>query len=503
MYGAGVNLQRASMMIFAGIGFRFQDLIQAVHRIHRFGQAKPCTVHFVYTSAEREIRRNLERKWRQHDEQRQKMAEIIKEYGLSAEAMAKALTRSIDVDREEASGNGWTLVHNDCIDESARMQADSVDLIVTSIPFSSQYEYSPSYRDLGHTDSNDHFFQQMDFLIPNLLRVLKPGRVAAIHVKDRIVPTGLSGMGFQVVQPFSDETVAAFRKHGFGFLARKTVVTDVVRENNQTYRLGWTEQCKDGTKMGAGMPEYVLLFRKPPTDKSNGYADEPVVKSKPLVEDAGVPAPFDKKTNWRKPVPGTGYSRSRWQLDAHGFTRSSGDRLISSEELHRLINGGVKREDLHKTLYRLWKARSQDVPYDFRGHLGIAEDLDRAELLPATFMLLPPHSWHDDVWADVARMRTLNAAQHAAGREMHLCPLQEDIVERLVTQLSMPGELVFDPFMGIGSVAYYALKLGRRALGCELSRPYWLDSLIYARAAEQEMSALTLFDLLDGDREAA
>jgi hypothetical protein len=60
--------------------------------------------------------------------------------------------------------------------------------------------------------------------------------------------------------------------------------------------------------MGAGMPEYVLLFRKPPTDRSNGYADVPVVKDKPLAEDHGAPAPFDKKQNWRKPVPGTGYS---------------------------------------------------------------------------------------------------------------------------------------------------------------------------------------------------
>ena len=62
-------------------------------------------------------------------------------------------------------------------------------------------------------------------------------------------------------------------RHGFAFMAMITVVTDVVRENNQTYRLGWTEQCKDGTKMGAGVPEYVLVFRKPPTDNATSYAD--------------------------------------------------------------------------------------------------------------------------------------------------------------------------------------------------------------------------------------
>src|SRR3546814_6175507 len=87
-------------------------------------------------------------------------------------------------------------------------------------------------------------------------------------------------MEFRRVLFRSDECVAHFSKHGFAFIARKTIVTDVVRENAQTYRLGWTEQCKDGSRMGAGVPEYLLIFRKPPTDRSNGYADVPVVKDK-------------------------------------------------------------------------------------------------------------------------------------------------------------------------------------------------------------------------------
>jgi hypothetical protein len=76
----------------------------------------------------------------------------------------------------------------------AHGRSDSVDLIVTSIPFATQYEYTPSYNDFGHTDDNAHFWQQMDFLTPELLRVLQPGRVAAIHVKDRITPGGINGL---------------------------------------------------------------------------------------------------------------------------------------------------------------------------------------------------------------------------------------------------------------------------------------------------------------------
>lgn len=486
--GSGCNFQRyCARAIYLGIGFKFSDFIQSYHRIVRFLQPKRPRIDLIYTEAERHVRKTLERKWEEHKTLVANMTALIREYGL-AHTDTIGLARQMEVHRTEVSGEGYRLICGDAIEEARGLEADSVDLIITSIPFSTQYEYTPSYRDLGHTDDDEHFFQHLAFLTPELLRVLRPGRVAAVHVKDRITPSGLSGMGFQTVSPFSDYTIAHFRKHGFGFLARKTVVTDVVRENNQTYRLGWSEQCKDGSRMGAGMPEYVLLFRKPPTDRSNGYADTPVVKTKPLCDDHGTPAPFDPRTNWKQPIPGTGYSRARWQFDAHGFTRSSGDRLLSSDELLNLP---------HAQLFKLWRDRSRDTVYDFNGHVGIAEDLDRARRLPATFMLLPPHSWHPDVWTDITRMRTLNGAQSAKGKEMHLCPLQFDIVDRLITQFSMPGELVMDPFSGLATVPYCALKLGRRGLGIELNPRYFLDGAAYCEAAARQVDMPSLFSVLD------
>ena len=443
-------------------------------------------IDLIYTEAERQVRRTLERKWAQHDELVTTMGAIIQKYGLSRAAMASALTRSIGIKRQEVSGRGWRLVNDDAVIETQAMQPDSVDLIVTSIPFSTQYEYTPSYNDFGHTESNRHFWQQMEFLTPELFRVLRPGRVAAIHVKDRICPGGVNGFGYQTVDPFSDECSTHFRAHGFTLLARKTIVTDVVRENNQTYRLGWTEQCKDGSRMGAGMPEYVLLFRKPPTDRSNGYADTPVVKVKPLCDDHGAPAPFNPRTNWKRPIPNTGYSRARWQYDANGFMRSSGDRLLTPEELRDLS---------HQELYRAWRDRSLGTVYDFDEHVRIAEELDHLERLPATFALLPPHSWHPDVLTDVARMRTLNMNQERRRHEMHLCPLQLDIAKRLIVQFSMPGERVYDPFVGIGTVVEQAMRLKREGWGCELHAGYWRDAVYYAEYAAREADVGTLFDL--------
>lgn len=489
--GSGCNFQRyCRWAIFLGIGFKFHDFIQAIHRVQRYLQDRPVKIDLIYTEAERQVRKVLEGKWQRHIELVGKMTEIIREFGFNRDLAAGALARTRGVVRTEVVTEHSRLVNNDCILEARSLESDSAGMIVTSIPFSTQYEYTPAVEDFGHTDNDEHFWRQMEFLAPELLRVLQPGRVMAIHCKDRITPGGMNGYGFQTLSRFSDQCAEFFERRGFGFLARKTVVTDVVRENNQTYRLGWSEQCKDGSRMGCGAPEYVLLFRKPPTDRSNGYADIPVVKDKPLCDDHGKPAPFDSKKNWRKPIPGTGYSRWRWQLDAHGFARSSGDRLLSSDEL---------RELPHATLYKLWRDRSLEVVYNFEAHQAIGEDLDHMERLPATFMLLPPHSWHPDVWTNVARMRTLNMVQAQKGREMHLCPLQFDIVERLIRQFTNEGDVVLDPFAGIGTVPYMAIKMRRRAVASELSGRYFGDMVFYVDRAEKEAATPTLFDLLDAE----
>lgn len=485
MIGCGGNYQRhCHWAIFLGIGFKFAEFIQAVMRVQRFLQTHRVRLDLIYTEAEREIRQTLERKWEQHKLLVENMSEIIRQYGLATNAIENALKRQFGVSRHETESDWFKAVNNDSIPETYAMESNSVELILTSVPFSTQYEYTPSYHDFGHTDSNEQFFRQMDFLTPQLLRILKPGRVAAIHVKDRIVPGGMTGLGFQTVYPFHCETIQHFIKHGFAYLGMKTIVTDVVRENNQTYRLGWTEQCKDGSRMGVGMPEYVLLFRKPPTDQSNGYADEPVVKEKPLcINEAGEVVSFQTNLGIK---PGTGYSRSRWQLDAHGYMRSSGNRLLSSHDMRMLP---------HEKIYKMYRQESLENVYDFEQHVATAEILESDMRLPVTFMLLPPQSWHPDVWTDITRMLTLNGAQHSAGREMHLCPMQFDLVDRLVRQFTMEGETVFDPFMGIGSVPYRSIQARRKAIGIELSHGYFLDAVMYCRNAETKVKTPTLFDM--------
>jgi len=279
-----------------------------------------------------------------------------------------------------------------------------------------------------------------------------------------------------------------------------SIVTDVVRENNQTYRLGWIEQCKDGSKMGVGMPEYLLIFRRPPSDSSRGYADLPVIKNK------------------------AAYSRHRWQVDAHGFHRSSGNRLLTEDDIRGMP---------HERIFKLFRQHSLENVYDYEEHVRLGETLEVCahcghihlgikgqdddegkvcgfencqcprydSALPKKFMLLQPQSWAPDVWTDITRMLSLNSAQAAAGREMHLCPMQFDLADRAIVQYTMEGETVLDPFAGLGTVPMRAVKLGRKGIGIELSPRYFADAVYYCEAAEKENAAPSLFTLIDLEKD--
>lgn len=214
--GSGCNFQRhCHREIFVGVGFKFNDFIQSIHRVYRFLQTERVRIDIIYSEAEREVVEQLKAKWRRYEELNQKMEEIIKEYGLSDASIAEAMKRSIGIDRIEASGQGWLVANNDTVLEADLLEENSLDLIVTSIPFSNHYEYTPSYNDFGHTDNDEHFFAQMDYLTPKLLRALKPGRIYCCHVKDRVNFGNVTGAGIPTIQPFHAETIEHFPKAWF------------------------------------------------------------------------------------------------------------------------------------------------------------------------------------------------------------------------------------------------------------------------------------------------
>jgi DNA methylase len=463
--GSGCNFQRhCHREVFAGVGHKFNDFIQAVHRTYRFGQAGTVRIDIVHTEAEREIVANLKAKWKRHDEQQERMAELVRTYGLDRLSMQDTLARTIGVTRRVVSGERFMVAHNDAVLEAQLQPEASVDLIVTSIPFANHYEYTPTYNDFGHTDGNDHFWAQMDYLTPELLRMLKPGRMVCVHVKDRVLFQSVTGLGAPTMDYFHEEASFHLRKHGLVKMCTIVVTTDVVRENNQTYRLGYSEMLKDGTKMGTGCSEYVLVFRKPQTDLTRGYADVPVAKT-----------PAD-------------YSLARWQVDAHNYWRSSGNRLLTADEMARMGPGKLPKFFAEDSLRQV---------YDYERHVAIGDALAERDALPKLFACLSQASPDPNVWTDVARMRTLNGEQASRAVEKHVCPLQFDIVDRLIERYSNHGELVYDPFHGLGTVGVRAIKAGRRSGGSELSVEYFRDQVHYLRAAEREQATPSLFDFTE------
>ena len=266
-------------------------------------------------------------------------------------------------------------------------------------------------------------------------------------------------------QPFHAEALLHYIKHGFVCIGMITVVTDVVMENNQSYRLGWSEQCKDGSKMGVGAPEYILLLRKLPTDRSNSYSDVPVTKTKEE------------------------YTRGHWQIDAHAFARSSGDRLLTLDDV---------RHASEKSLKMIYQTYARQHVYNYDEHVKLCEELDRQGKLSSRYMMMGVSAWDDEfVWDDISRTRTLNLTQKNNRKQAHLCPLQIDIVERIIARYSNEGEVVYDPFAGIFTVPSIAIKMKRYGYGTELNGQYFRDGVDYCQQAETDIDAPTLFDFLE------
>ncbi|MDR1089915.1 MAG: DNA methylase N-4 [Prevotella sp.] len=465
MLGEGINFQHHCHKAIMFIDDKFNDKFQAIHRIYRFMQKHKVTVYFVYAESESVIFQRFIKKWAQHNEMIRNMVDIIRENGLTSVNVEQKLMRWMFASREVCKGNLFESANNDNILECLDRPDNSVGLIVTSWPFSNHYEYTPTFNDFGYNTGNDDFFKQMDFLTPECYRMLQPGRVMAVHVKDRILFGNATGKGMPTLDPFHALCIFHAMKHKFELFGMITVDTDVVRENNQTYRLGYTEMCKDGSKMGVGCPEYILLFRKLPTNTGKAYADVPV---------------FHEKHG--------DYTLARHQIDSHAHWCSSGNTLLDTYDI------AAMEIDRIRLLFRNFE---RENIYSFERHLDFAEYLEKKDKLPKTFMAIDPVSKKDWIWDDVVRMRTLNSRQSRKNRQNHICPLQLDIVERLIEKYSNKGDVVFDPFGGIGTVPYCAIKAGRIGFSIELNHDYWKDGLTYQREAENNTLAPMLFDILE------
>lgn len=294
-------------------------------------------------------------------------------------------------------GDNYALYNGDTVELIQNFPDESMHMIVYSPPFSSLYTYSNSDRDLGNSKSYDQFFEHFHFITRELYRILKPGRIMAVHCMN--LPTSKERDGYIGIKDFRGDLIREFQSVGFIYHAEVCIWKNPVTAMQRTKALGLLHKQikKDSCMSRMGIPDYIVIMRKP------GENLERVTH-----------------TNETYPV-------GHWQEVASP----------------------------------IWQ-------YE-----------------------------HSPVWWDINQSDTLNARAARDGRdERHICPLQLPVIERLIELYTNPDDVVFTPFMGIGSEVYQSVKMGRRGIGIELKESYFKCAIDNMNNLEMDKNQMTIFDFI-------
>jgi len=162
----------------------------------------------------------------------------------------------------EKHGTNWAAYHGDCVDVVRQMPDNSVDFSVYSPPFSGLYIYNDSEADMGNCADDDEFLEHYQFLVEQLYRVMRPGRIVAVHCKDLVFSRNQRGTAG--LRDFPGMLIRAHEQAGFTFHSRVTIWRCPVREMTKTKAHGllYKQLRADSSFSRQGLPEYILAFRK-------------------------------------------------------------------------------------------------------------------------------------------------------------------------------------------------------------------------------------------------
>jgi len=273
--GYGLNWHHCHHTAFVGLSYSFEDFYQAVRRLYRFGQKHPVEVVIVAAETESPLVATLERKIHAH----MQMSDAM-----NASASRLSLQEGLNLQRNETftceRNEDYQLYHGDCVTVARALPDDSIHFSIFSPPFSSLYIYSDAIEDMGNSADDDEFFAHFDFLIPELLRITKPGRLCAVHCKDLVNYKGRDGAAG--IRDFSGEIIRHFSAAGWQYHSKVTIWKDPVIEMQRTKAHGllYKQLRADSTFSRQGMPEYLLIFRKWAQSEEQELAIEPVTHTK-------------------------------------------------------------------------------------------------------------------------------------------------------------------------------------------------------------------------------
>ncbi len=304
--------------------------------------------------------------------------------------------------------NEYAIYEGDSCELMQGIPENSIGLSIHSPPFEGLYQFSNSDRDVSNSEGEE-FYKHYGFIVNELLRITKPGRIAAVHVMQ--LPTSKTRDGFIGMRDFRGEVVRLFQDLGWIFHSEVCIWKDpvVAQQRTKSIRLLHKQVCKDATISGQGLADYMIMFRKPGENLN--------------------------------PVSG-------------GFEYYIGE--------------GKEPEPIESKLKRMNNADAKKW-----------------------YSIEVWQRYASPVWMDINQSRTL---QYRTARdnkdERHISPLQLDVIERCIHLWSNPDDVVFTPFMGIGSEVYGAVELGRKGMGIELKPSYYRQAVKNLENAKNKTGVL-------------
>jgi DNA modification methylase len=259
----GLNYQHCHYQIFNSVDFSFEKAYQGMRRSWRFGQKNEVEVHMITTDRMANVIKAQKKKQDQFNEMQKRMTK----------AVLKHINHDITTYQHIQSDvieNDYKLLQGDCVARSKELENNEADFIIFSPPFSELYTYSSHVEDMGNSKNYDEFAKHFKFLIPELSRVLKPGRICAVHCMDLPIQKGKEG--YIGLRDFSGMLIDWFNSQGFIYHSRITIWKDPVIEMQRTKALGLLHKQlkKDSAMSRVGIPDYVLIFR------NNGVNEIPI-----------------------------------------------------------------------------------------------------------------------------------------------------------------------------------------------------------------------------------
>lgn len=285
--GFGMNWQHCARVAFVGLSHSWEQWYQAVRRCWRHGQTREVVCHIVAAETEGAVVASIKGKQAAADEMALAMIGAMAE---TSRENVRGVTRDLNVyERDVASGKGWTMHLGDCVDVARGLADESIDASIFSPPFSSLFTYSNSPRDMGNCKDDGVFFEHFGFLIDELYRAMKPGRIVMIHCMNLMTTKWKDG--YTGMRDFRGEIIKAFCERGFIYHSEVCIWKDPVTAMQRTKAHGLLYKTlrADSAASRQGLPDYLVIMRKP------GVNPKPITHT---PEDF----PLDDWQEWASPV---------------------------------------------------------------------------------------------------------------------------------------------------------------------------------------------------------